>query len=46
MAKVVTTHYQDDLDGTRLGDDELDTVEFAYRGTSYTLELGQERSQV
>ena len=40
MAKVVTTHYEDDLDGTRLGDDELDTVEFAYRGTSYTLELG------
>ncbi|MBS1694498.1 MAG: Lsr2 family protein [Actinobacteria bacterium] len=40
MAKVVTTHYEDDLDGTRLGDDELDTVDFTYRGTSYTLELG------
>ena len=40
MAKVVTTHYEDDLDGTRLGDDELDTVDFAYRGRSYTLELG------
>ena len=40
MAKVITEHYEDDLDGSRLDDDQLDTVDFAYRGTPYKLDLG------
>ena len=40
MAKVITTHYEDDLDGVQLDDDQRDTVEFAYRGTTYKLDLG------
>ena len=40
MAKVITEHYEDDLDGSRLDDDQLDTVDFAYRGTLYKLDLG------
>lgn len=39
MAKVVTTHYVDDLDGTKLKDDQRDTIEFTYRGRGYTLDL-------
>jgi hypothetical protein len=39
VGKIVTVEYVDDLDGTDVGADVVDTVEFSYRCQDYTLVL-------
>lgn len=39
MGKIVTVEYVDDLDGTDVDADVVDTIEFSYRGQDYTLVL-------
>ncbi|MEN4397398.1 Lsr2 dimerization domain-containing protein [Mycolicibacterium conceptionense] len=39
MGKVVTVEYEDDLDGGQIDADDVDIVEFSYRGNEYTLVL-------
>ena len=39
MAKVVTTSYVDDFDEQKLAENEIDDIEFSYRGKDYTLQL-------
>lgn len=39
MGKIVTVEYVDDLDGVSIDERSVDTVEFSYRGDSYSLVL-------
>lgn len=39
MGKIVTVEYVDDLEGTSVDADSVDTVEFSFRGQDYTLVL-------
>ncbi len=39
MGKIVTIEYVDDLEGTSVSAESVDTVEFSYRGQDYTLVL-------
>lgn len=39
MGKIVTIEYVDDLEGTSIDAESVDTVEFSYRGQEYTLVL-------
>lgn len=39
MGKIVTIEYVDDLEGTPIDAESVDTVEFSYRGQDYTLVL-------
>jgi hypothetical protein len=39
VGKIVTVEYVDDLDGTDVDADVVDTVAFSYRGQDYTLVL-------
>ena len=37
MAKTTITHFTDDLDGSS----DANTIEFSYKGTSYTIDLAE-----
>lgn len=39
MGKIVTIEYVDDIEGTPIDAESVDTVEFSYRGQDYTLVL-------
>lgn len=39
MGKIVTIEYIDDLEGTSIDTESVDTVDFSYRGQDYTLVL-------
>lgn len=39
MGKIVTIEYVDDLEGTSIDAESVDTVQFSYRGQDYTLVL-------
>lgn len=39
MGKIVTIEYVDDLEGTPIDAESVDTVDFSYRGQEYTLVL-------
>jgi hypothetical protein len=39
VGKIVTVEYVDDLEGTSIDAESVDTVEFSYRGQDYTLVL-------
>lgn len=39
MGKIVTIEYVDDLEGTSIDAESVDTVDFSYRGQDYTLVL-------
>lgn len=39
MGKIVTIEYVDDLEGTSITAESVDTVEFSYRGQEYSLVL-------
>lgn len=39
MGKIVTIEYVDDLEGTSIDAESVDTIEFSYRGQDYTLVL-------
>jgi hypothetical protein len=39
VGKIVTIEYVDDLDGVPIGAESVDTVEFSYRGDTYSLVL-------
>lgn len=39
MGKIVTVEYVDDLDGVPIDAESVDTVEFSYRGDTYSLVL-------
>ena len=45
MARKEVTQFYDDLDNTPLGADDVNVVEFAYRGTTYVLDLSEENAQ-
>jgi hypothetical protein len=42
MARHTIELLIDDLDGSRLGEGEGDTITFAYQGADYTIDLSQE----
>jgi len=42
MPAFVTTDYVDDLDGTDISAKDVDTVEFSYRGTAFSLVLNKQ----
>lgn len=41
MGKIVTIEYVDDLEGTSIDAESVDTVDFSYRGQDYTLVLAK-----
>lgn len=42
MGKIVTIEYIDDLEGTSIDAESVDTIEFSFRGQDYTLVLTRE----
>lgn len=44
MARREITQYIDDLDGTELGSDEINVVEFSYAGSDYVLDLSEDNA--
>lgn len=45
MARKEITQFFDDLDNTPLKADEVNVVEFSYKGSTYVLDLAEENAQ-
>jgi hypothetical protein len=45
MARKEVTQFFDDLDNTALTADEVNVVEFSYKGSTYVLDLSEENAQ-
>lgn len=45
MARKEVTQFYDDLDNTPLSADDVNVVEFGYRGSTYVLDLSEENAQ-
>ncbi|WP_312978985.1 Lsr2 family protein [Corynebacterium sp.] len=45
MARREVTQFFDDLDNTSLTADEVNVVEFSYKGSTYVLDLSEENAQ-
>lgn len=45
MARREVTQFFDDLDNTPLTADEVNVVEFSYKGSTYVLDLSEENAQ-
>lgn len=46
MARREVTQFFDDLDNTPLTADEVNVVEFSYKGSTYVLDLSEELSLI
>lgn len=45
MARLAVTQYFDDLDNTHLDENQVNVVDFSFKGTDYTLDLSAENAQ-
>lgn len=46
MARKEVVQFVDDLDGTELSADQVDAVEFSYRGKHYVIDLSAENAEL